>query len=96
MLGGVNGAKRRPSRKAPEDWSPTQRLLDRLKVECPHVDLERALRMMRNHTFGVARVDWEGTFENWVLKEAEKKPQAPRQLRGGLTDSGDNWVPPKD
>lgn len=65
------GPARRPSRKCPKDFAVRPDLIEAMRRECPGVDLERETAKFRDHTFGTARVDWDGTWRNWIRKAAE-------------------------
>lgn len=63
----------RSSRRVPLSWVLTPELRSALKRECPQVDQDLEERKFRDHTFGVARSDWNATFRNWVRKAAEAR-----------------------
>ena len=86
--GGVSDETRRPrkiaqgkrgSRTVPEDWQPSEKLLQRIKDELVSdclarggttVDLE--LERFRSCTFGTPRTDWDRTAWNWLLTECKR------------------------
>lgn len=68
-------APKRPSKRVPESWSPTERTFAMLAEEGHDAGaLERALTRMRDHEFKSARSDWDAAFRNWVRTDADRKP----------------------
>ena len=40
----------------------------------PAVNADAETEKFRDHTFGTARSDWDGTWRNWIRKAAEAHP----------------------
>lgn len=66
-------------KNCPEDWKPSERLLERIKTEeleeClarGGTSLEMELERFRSCTFRSARTDWDKTAWNWLLTECKQ------------------------
>ncbi len=58
----------RPSKKCPASFELTAELLIWAETEFPMVSTKDETDKMRDHTFSTARVDWAGTWRNWIRK----------------------------
>lgn len=82
-------APRRPSRRMPDDWTPSTEFLCWAATECPLVDLTAELRALRDHEFKVSHSDWDATARNWIRREqktlaqraSRQQPQQGRESR---------------
>lgn len=61
----------RPAKKCPGSWTLTPKLRAWATAEHPGVDVTTETAKFRDHTFATARVDWDGTWRNWIRKAAE-------------------------
>lgn len=77
-----SNGKRKPSKKAPGDYEPSEELLGQMRTECPLVDLQAELKKFKDHTFKDPRVDWDATLRNWYRTAQERK--AEKNQTGGL------------
>ena len=68
---GGEGAVRAASRKCPGDFLVTDEMRTWAALECPTVDVDKAVLKFRDHTFSSARSDWDATLRNWLRKDAE-------------------------
>lgn len=77
--------RRRPSRRAPEDFEPDREYALR---EVPDLDVDREIQKFRDCTFKTARSDWPATWRTWVAtcRDGGKYARADR-LNGALPDS---------
>lgn len=81
-LATTNGApKRKRGARLPEDWLPSQESIRTIRSEFPWVTsehLEREHRKFRDYwhskTTGATKLDWEGTWRNWMRKAYESVP----------------------
>ena len=62
---------RRASKKCPADFVVTEDMRTWAQLECPTVDVDKAVLKFRDHTFSSARTDWDATLRNWLRKDAE-------------------------
>jgi hypothetical protein len=62
----------RGTKRTPVDWQPDADLLAEIRAECPDVDIQAALREMRDCEFRTAHTDWPATFRNWVRREQKQ------------------------
>ena len=67
--------KTRASKRCHAEWVPKVETIQRLADEGYQPgQLERALTMIRDHQFPVARSDWDATFRNWVRNDRSIRP----------------------
>jgi uncharacterized protein YdaU (DUF1376 family) len=80
VQGELSDPKPRPSRRCPDTWSPSAKLLAWAKHDHPGVELEHELAKFRDNTFRTARSDWDATFRNWIREASDrwKARNAPR------------------
>lgn len=71
----VRGAKRMPI-----EYQPSVMLQTWAATECPLVDFERELQVIRDHEFGHTHSDWDATVRNWMRRE--QKQFAQRRTNG--------------
>lgn len=69
-----------------EGWVPDPHVVEAMREECPHVDLEREHRKFTDYFRGVVgekgrKKDWNATWRNWIRRAAENAP------RGGQAES---------
>lgn len=65
---------KRAAKKCPIDFEVTPELSAWAATECPGVDVGRATAKFRDHTFKVARSDWDGAWRNWMRKDFDDLP----------------------
>jgi hypothetical protein len=65
----------RPTKKAPPDFAPSPEMRAWARDHAPGVNVDAEAEKLRDHTFATARVDWDGTFRNWLRKAAETAPR---------------------
>lgn len=58
--------KKRPTRRCPADFIPSEKTLATVQHECPTVDVSRELAKMKDHEFKTPRSDWNAVFRNWA------------------------------
>lgn len=77
--GKAESQPRKPAKRGtrlPDDWMPTQELIDAMSAESPHVDLRWETTKFRDYwdaqpgTKGV-KADWDATWRNWIRRAAE-------------------------
>lgn len=73
---GVDGdvgesARKRATRKCPDDFEVTDLMRAWLAKECPGVDADKETAKFRDHTFKTALGDWPGAWRNWMRRAAE-------------------------
>lgn len=66
---------KRPSKKCPQDFEVTVEMMAWAETNTPGIDAARETEVMRDHTFGVARSDWVGTWRNWMRKAHKDMPE---------------------
>lgn len=74
-LRSVDRARKRASRRCPDDWQPTPDQEAAIRAECPDVDLAAETRKFRDHEFARARSDWPATWRNWMRKAQTDAPR---------------------
>lgn len=62
------------------DWMPPQSVIDEIKAECPHVDLEAEHRKFVDYWTDktgkdATKISWEGTWRNWMRRAESQTPQ---------------------
>lgn len=72
-------SKPRPSKKAPEGFILTDEMRQWVADNCPGVNAESETAKFRDHTFGTPRVDWLGTWRNWLRRAHEDLGRRPPQ-----------------
>jgi hypothetical protein len=77
------GARKRASRRCPDDWKPSPEDVAKISRECPDVDMAAAERKFRDHEFSKARSDWAACWRNWMRTDQERSSKAnkPRPTR---------------
>ena len=65
-------ASPRPTKKCPSGFKLTEELRSWAKTNAPGVNIDRETEAFRDHTFGTARSDWDGTWRNWMRKAANQ------------------------
>ncbi len=78
----------RPSKKCPASFELTADLLIWAETEAPGIDAHAELAKLRDHTFSTARVDWAGTWRNWMRKAFKDHAE-----RHGARDSPQDETP---
>ena len=71
---------RKRGTRLPDDWMPTQTTIDKTKLDCPLVDLERAHEKFTNHWHAATgrnatKRDWDRTWRNWMLEDQTRSEQ---------------------
>ena len=69
-------ARKRATRRCPDDWKPSPEDVAKIRAECPGVDLAAAERKFRDHEFAKARSDWSATWRNWMRTDQERAGKA--------------------
>ncbi len=69
-------AGKRPTKKCPATFEVTPELRAWADQHAPGVDVDRETETLRDHTFATARVDWVGTWRNWMRKATPKRGAA--------------------
>lgn len=64
----------RPSKKCPEAFRVSPELRAWARQKAPGVDIDAETEVFRDHTFGTARSDWDGTWRNWIRRAAKPAP----------------------
>lgn len=74
---------KRARKRCPEDFEIPSEALEKIRAECPDVDLEFETRRFRDYEFATAKSDWLATWRNWMRKaqEAAAKHRKPRPTR---------------
>lgn len=75
----VERPRQRGTRLSP-DWMPARSVIDEIKAECPHVDLEAEHRKFVDYWTDktgkdATKISWEGTWRNWVRRAESQTPQ---------------------
>jgi hypothetical protein len=78
--------KPKSSRKCPPGFVVTDAHRTWAQKHTPGLDLEAEASAMRDHTFGTAREDWDGTFRNWLRRAAKDAPK-----RTGTTNGAQSF-----
>lgn len=68
-------ASLRAAKKCPASFSVTEVMSTWAAENVPLVDQTLETEKMRDHTFAAARVDWVGTWKNWLRKAQEQAEQ---------------------
>jgi hypothetical protein len=73
----VSSARTRatPRKRCPDDFKPSDEDRDKIRAECPDVDLTAEERKFRDHEFARGRSDWLATWRNW-MREAQARAAA--------------------
>ncbi|MBV6758412.1 hypothetical protein [Rhodococcus opacus] len=75
--------------RLPDDWMPPRELIEKMRAECPDVDLESEHRKFSDYWAAqtgaratkAGQRGWEGTWRNWIRRAAESAPaNRPRTL----------------
>jgi hypothetical protein len=76
-------ARKRATRRCPDDWKPSPEDVAKISRECPDVDMAAAERKFRDHEFAKARSDWSACWRNWMRTDQERAGKAgkPRPTR---------------
>jgi hypothetical protein len=76
-------ARKRATRRCPDDWKPSPEDVANISRECPDVDMAAAERKFRDHEFAKARSDWSACWRNWMRTDQERagKASKPRPTR---------------
>lgn len=82
-------AGRRPSRKAPADFSLAPELVAWAAENTPLVNAAAELEKFKDHTFSAARTDWPGTLRNWLRKAQEDAQASCNRVRRTLVATND-------
>jgi hypothetical protein len=79
----TGGARKRATRRCPDDWKPSPEDVAKISRECPDVDMAAAERKFRDHEFAKARSDWAACWRNWMRSDQERagKGNKPRLTR---------------
>jgi hypothetical protein len=72
----TGGARKRATRRCPDDWKPSQEDVAKISRECPDVDMAAAERKFRDHEFAKARSDWSACWRNWMRTDQERAGKA--------------------
>jgi hypothetical protein len=72
----IQSARKRAAKRCPEDWQPTDPEVEKIRGECPDIDLLAETRKFRDYEFGRARSDWPATWRNW-MREAQSRAGRP-------------------
>lgn len=73
---------RKRGQRLPEGWNPDRELVDRMRLECPGVDLQAEHRKFVDYWAaktgaGATKADWPATWRNWIRTAAERAVQRP-------------------
>lgn len=87
----VVGARKRAT-QLPADFMPPTDVINAMKAECPHVDLQREHRKFIDHFIGNGKPmkDWPAAWRNWIRRAAEHQPTrngAPNTPRTPASDA---------
>ena len=60
-----------------EGWTPKPETIDRMRAECPNVDLQREHRVFADYWAGVSgargrKRDWDATWRNWIRRASQQ------------------------
>lgn len=70
--------KGKATHRTPEEWKPSETLLEWARKERPELNPEYELEKMRDTHFKIARSDWNATFRNWIRNaNGNGRPPAP-------------------
>jgi hypothetical protein len=73
----------RGAKKCPTSFAVTPELRAWAAREAPHVDVDRETAKLRDHTFAAAKVDWPGTWRNWLRTAEESAVKGGQRGRNG-------------
>ena len=68
----IQSARKRATKRCPEDWQPTDAEIEKIRAECPGIDLLAETRKFRDYEFARGRSDWPATWRNW-MREAQSR-----------------------
>jgi len=69
-----------PARRCPDGWEPPEAEVQKMRAECPDIDLLAATRKFRDHEFARGRSDWLATWRNWMREEQSRAATRPRPI----------------
>lgn len=81
----------RPSKRCPDEFAPSQQLIDAMLLEAPDIDVERELAKFRDHTFRVGRTDWAATFRNWLRESVDRSKPSGGSFLDAKKAEGAKW-----
>ena len=60
-----------------EGWAPKPETIDRMRAECPNVDLQREHQIFADYWAGVSgargrKRDWDATWRNWIRRASQQ------------------------
>ncbi|RRD59532.1 helix-turn-helix domain-containing protein [Leucobacter sp. OH1287] len=60
-----------------EGWTPKPETIDRMRAECPNVDLQREHQVFTDYWAGVSgargrKRDWDATWRNWIRRASQQ------------------------
>jgi hypothetical protein len=64
-------ARKRATRRCPNDFELTDTMREWAVENAPAVDVDVATAKFRDHTFKTAITDWQATWRNWMRKDQE-------------------------
>ncbi|APQ42559.1 putative transcriptional regulator [Corynebacterium phage phi16] len=84
--------------RLPEKWMPDQRVIDAMKQENPHVDLEREHSKFTDHWNASSgansrKRDWNAAWRLWIRRAAEQTPARSHNGRSsGFGNDPRHWL----
>lgn len=86
---GVRESPRKRGTRLTPDWIPPQTVIDSMKAECPHVDLQAEHRKFIDHFTGNGKtmIEWPAAWRNWIRRAAEHRPRNGDKPRISASDA---------
>lgn len=73
-------AEKRAARKAPADFEVTDEMRAWAAEKAPHADVDGETEAFKDHTFKDSKLDWPGTWRNWLRAANKRNPQRHRPV----------------
>lgn len=93
--------KEKKGTRLPEDWQPSENLLQWVYKTAPKLDLAKEVEVFKNYWLAksgkdAVKIDWERTFQNWIYRtldfaRASPKPDAKNTAGTSITEK---WAKP--
>jgi uncharacterized protein YdaU (DUF1376 family) len=81
------GAKKRATRRCPEDFALTEPMREWAVENAPAVDVDLATAKFADHTFKTAITDWPAAWRNWLRREQEMAQAKPRHQAAPMRET---------
>jgi hypothetical protein len=96
LSAGPSKAKNERGTRLPDDWMPAQSVIDSMRDQHPHVDLHAEHAKFVDYWQdqpGVKgrKVDWAGTWRNWIRRAAEQTPTT-RRRGSNVAENVGGWL----